>query len=87
MPPNPAPTPPYLPLTPTPHPRNWHLKDELTKRDRELAKLVVRILSLQEVLAGYRRGPPAVARYAHATTTTTTTHAAFTGFARSMAYL
>jgi hypothetical protein len=71
------------PSSPTPN-RNWHLKDELHKRDRELAKLVVRIMSLQEVLTGLRRGP--VTRYT-TTSTTTTTHAAFTGFARSMAYL
>jgi len=67
-----------------PIPRNWHLKDELHKRDRELAKLVVRIMSLQEVLAGFRTSRAPITRY---TTTTTTTHAAFTGFARSMAYL
>jgi hypothetical protein len=62
--------------------RNSLLRSALHQRDRELAKLVVRIMSLQEVLAGHHRHP--VTRY---TTTTTTTHAAFTGFAASMAYL
>ncbi|GBF95223.1 hypothetical protein Rsub_07938 [Raphidocelis subcapitata] len=63
--------------------RNSLLRSALHQRDRELAKLVVRIMSLQEVLAGHHRHHP-VTRY---TTTTTTTHAAFTGFAASMAYL
>jgi hypothetical protein len=64
--------------------RSWRLGDELHRRDRELAKLVVRIMSLQEVLSTYRRLP--VTRYTHHTTSTTT-HAAVTGFAHSMAYL
>ncbi|KAI8463955.1 MAG: hypothetical protein J3K34DRAFT_526580 [Monoraphidium minutum] len=63
--------------------RSYRLGDELHKRDRELAKLVVRIMSLQEVLSAYRRPP--LARYTHHTTTTT--HAAVTGFAHSMACL
>lgn len=79
---HPSPPPPRRPL---PRPRSyWRVRGELQRRDRELAKLVVRIMSLQEVLSTYRRLP--VARYTHHTTTTTT-HAAVTGFAHSMAYL
>ena len=79
--------------------RSWGLGGELAKRDRELARLVVRLMSLQEALAaaaaarlGAAGASGAGVRayghgYAAAAAPPLTTHAAFLGFARSFAYL
>jgi hypothetical protein len=57
--------PPCLALTPPPSSlpphtnapnRTWQLEGELLRRDRELAKLVVRIMTLQEVLGSCHGG-------------------------------